>query len=532
LASNLSFSGQQTSLARALLLCLLALTIASHLIRLRADPPADLDWSGGYFADEGFWAHNARNEALFQKPLLDDWDARIVSPVFARFQEYVFRLFGVGIVQVRLIGFLSSLLIAFSSFFLLKTQFNALHSFLFSLLISINFPMLILGRQGILDPFATGLTLAAFALLITQKRFPAFLAGIFIVAACITKYLMIYALAPLLFLFMENRRILVPFLSGFLIMATVWLFGNYIPNQALLHAYNNYYSSQQSWDAGSLAKNIITQPFYLYFLKTPALLFFGNLSLWYFLNRRDEAEKVLKLFLVWLVAGSVFFALWRYRPFRYYTSLIPPLGVLAGIALLRIDRICAGFHTGRRRWILWLGVMLPAAEVLFVLCDHVFGWNYIPQEVGVHASSAVIFLVLTALLFFGKPRWMIPAFVLAFVLSDCVEYARWLIKPQYAAVEISRDLQERVGDGILTGQWAPELCLENEIRVVPVWKGFVNDRDPFTRFGITHVLQWDYGIGGEKFADWYPQEFRQFQAVAHYKIKNSNLTLYEKKESP
>jgi hypothetical protein len=107
---------------------------------------------------------------------------------------------------------------------------------------------------------------------------------------------------------------------------------------------------------------------------------------------------------------------------------------------------------------------------------------------------------------------------------------KWKLNPEYAATEISADLQRRVGNGVLAGQWAPELCLENKVRTVPVWRGFVNHEDPFGKYGITHVLQWEYALGGEKFAEWYPEAFRNFKPVTKYRIKDSDLVLYEKKD--
>lgn len=101
-----------------LIFCLILLTIGFRVVQLKADPPADFSWSGGYFADEGYWSHNARNEVLFGNPVMDEWDARVVSPLFAFLQRWIFQIFGVGLAQVRLVGLLSALLIAQKSFFL------------------------------------------------------------------------------------------------------------------------------------------------------------------------------------------------------------------------------------------------------------------------------------------------------------------------------------------------------------------------------------------------------------------------------
>jgi hypothetical protein len=63
-----------------------------------------------------------------------------------------------------------------------------------------------------------------------------------------------------------------------------------------------------------------------------------------------------------------------------------------------------------------------------------------------------------------------------------------------------------------------------------VWYGFVNSNHPFEKYGITHVLAWRYALGGEKFEQWYPEEFRHFHAVCTYRIKDSDLVLYERQK--
>ena len=125
--------------------------------------------------------------------------------------------------------------------------------------------------------------------------------------------------------------------------------------------------------------------------------------------------------------------------------------------------------------------------------------------------------------------WIAWGFVIVFLFSDFRNYSAWMLKPQFAALEISKDLQARAPHGVITGQWAPELCLGNDLRAIPVWRGFVNSHDPFRKFGITHVLQWKYPLGGEKFEEWYPEDFRNFRVVTKYRIKGSDLILYERK---
>jgi len=522
--------------SRALILLLILLTAGFRLINLEADPPSNFSWSGGYFADEGFWAHNARNAALFGKPVLDEWDARVVSPLFSRLQVLIFHIFGAGLLQVRIIGILSSILLTVCSFLLIRKQFNAQISFLGAVLVSLSYPMLVLGRQGILDPFAAALAWSALALIIGGSPFGLFFAGALAAAACVTKYLMIYVFLPFIVLLIDRRRSFFVFSAGVAAVAAIWFLGNYLPNRELLMSYSRYYSSQQSWEIGSVLKNIALQPFYLYFVKTPAILMLGNLMLWHLVFQYRKIGSVEKACWLWLLTGILFFSLWRYRPLRYYTSLLPPLCVLAGMALYKTNELAASLRGGWSRLVLVFGILAPASQIAFVLFDRLLDWNIVPEQLGIQTADAVIFLLLSAavpLILIGsrqKARWIILAFAVAFLGSDMRNYLSWMQKPEFAAMEISQDIQKRVGNGVVTGQWAPELCLENKVRAVPVWHGFVNSEQPFQHYGITHILLWEYTLGGEKFAEWYPQDFQKFRPVAKYKIKNSDLILYKKFE--
>jgi hypothetical protein len=523
-----------------LIFCLILLTLGLRVVQLKADPPADFSWSGGYFADEGYWSHNARNEVLFGNPVMDEWDARVVSPLFAFLQRWIFQIFGVGLAQVRLIGLLSAVLIVLSSFFILRKQMESGTAFFCSVLVSLNYPMLVLARQGILDPFAAALAWGALLLILSQSSIAAFAGGVLFVGACITKYLMIYAFVPLalaLFVVMKPARTqILLFFFGVVLAGTIWLVSNYIPNRELLTGYSQYYSSQQSWQWKQVVANIITQPFYLYMIKTPAILFFGNLMVWFLFLPRWKAGKMERLFWIWLVSGILFFALWKYRPFRYYTSLIPPLAVLAGIALLRIQDLTIELRIGKVRWWILLGMLIPFSQILLLLMDRWMNAGFFPEQLGIHAIDAIAFLLLSVFAVWvylraqEKGKWMWLAFFLVFLAGDMRSYLSWMLNPQYAALNISQDLQMEVNKGAVTGQWAPELCLENDVRAVPVWYGFVNSEKPFQTYGITHLLLWRYPLGDETklFQKWYPADFPRFHIVKSYFIKDTELVLYER----
>src|SRR5690606_9873255 len=74
-----------------------------------ADPPW-LESIGITWHDEGVWAHNARNKALFGDWRTDEWNPMYVSPVFTAVEYASFATFGVGLWQARLVSMLAGVL--------------------------------------------------------------------------------------------------------------------------------------------------------------------------------------------------------------------------------------------------------------------------------------------------------------------------------------------------------------------------------------------------------------------------------------
>lgn len=531
---------------RFLILCLLLLTAGFRIVHLSADPPGDFDWSGGYFADEGYWSHNARNQVLFGDAVQDEWDGRVMSPLFTATQSLLFRWFGVGLVQVRIVGILSAMILALATFLLVRRLHDPGSAFLCAVLVSLNYPLLVLARQGILDPFAAALSWTALALACAATVPAAGLAGALMIGACTAKFFMVYAFVPVLVALAlapgQRIKLLFSFCAGALAAAALWFTLIYLPHRDLLLAYNHFYASQQAqnWALPEVLKNVALQPFYLYAVKSPALLLLANLALWFFLARPREANTVERAFWMWLLCGILFFALWRYRPLRYYTSLFVPMAALGGLFLLRLEGVADAMQAGRTRVWMILCLLVPAGQIAFVLVDRFAGLGTIPDQLGIRSFDAAAFVALSfvalvVLLFSPRnTKWIRVACVAGFLLCDLRNYAGWMANPQYSAMDISADLQSRIGEGVLSGQWAPELVLENRLKAVPVWKGFVNSKDPFRRYGITHLLLWRYPLGDEalKFKEWYPEEMKRFRKIASYTIKDSELELYQREDLP
>src|SRR5262249_61857861 len=93
--------------------------------------------------------------------------------------------------------------------------------------------------------------------------------------------------------------------------------------------------------------NFSLQFFSFSFSRSPAVLFFGNLMIWYWFANFRKAQRLEKIVWLWVVCGVLFFSLLRYRPERYYTSLLPPLTALSRMVILKIPQISDNLKTER-----------------------------------------------------------------------------------------------------------------------------------------------------------------------------------------
>jgi hypothetical protein len=91
------------------LLVVLAMAIVfSRAYKLVADPPA---WArGDYITDEGWWADGARGRVLFGDYFADDLGAFfLMAPGYTWFLEGLYRVFGVGLLQTRVLACVAGL---------------------------------------------------------------------------------------------------------------------------------------------------------------------------------------------------------------------------------------------------------------------------------------------------------------------------------------------------------------------------------------------------------------------------------------
>jgi len=317
-------------------LCLLFLFLfALRALHLPADPPVNLDWSGGIFFDEGMLVHGARNKVLFGAWDLDGWNDFYISPILAYIKWLVLSIAGVGIVQERLIPLFFSYLTLIFFYLTFKESFHRKTAVLAVFLLGFNYIFIMFNRLGLTE------TSVVFFMVLTgyfwQRGFSRlpwagigdrepeadkspisglrplapglgyfFLSGVSCFTAYIFKNFPYFLPVPVLAMLLSFRilpRLQTPraeggglrrgvyyllpavcCLLGMLIPFLIWYVFFYLPYFPSIHQAMNYFKRQslpRSWEQVLL--NISHLPFFAYFMRTPVELFLSFLAIGYFI---------------------------------------------------------------------------------------------------------------------------------------------------------------------------------------------------------------------------------------------------------
>lgn len=370
--------------SRAGFVLLVAIFVGLRLFDLTADPPADLDGSGGIYFDEGMLAQGARNKVLFGSFFQDDWNDLYISPLLSLLKLAVFEATGVGLLQVRLIPVafgLGSLLL----FYLILRRGAGRETALLGVTLlgcnhiygmfnrigltetPVSFFMLLAGwlwQEAVLRLGAGagggadgesrcassgapwlffGAGAAAFVAY-TVKAFPYFIPAITLSGV------LAWWLLPA-----DKRSLRRPgalrevgtaagaFFAGIALTLAIWYFAFYRRFAPSIEQAAAFYRSQQIPSSkGALLKDLIGVPFFRYFTETPVLLGFSvlfiGLGIYLWFHRRELLLPLDLFFACWFVAHFAMFAVLQYRPVRYYLPIVPPMVALAARAMVLLGR--------------------------------------------------------------------------------------------------------------------------------------------------------------------------------------------------
>ena len=415
--------------------------LAVRLLWLDADASFMLTWSGAPFTDEGLYSHAARNRVLFGTPLTNQWDNQLVSPLWDALAYAVFRVVGVGYVQLRSINVVLSTLVLPLWWAFLRRDLGLRVALLGVALLAFNYFWFQYSRLGLLEPGMVAWMIAAawcWRCSINGDWRWAIACGVCAALACVWKSLAyVFVPVPLVALAMLRQRwgqrIVLGYAAGLALVWVIYVALWYVPNAAELARYNAFYAGDRVPASIDVAWRALINNLGSRYVVGQAPVLLGVALLGVVITVRAvwhrSATPAAAFALAWLACGAVLLVL-PYSPPRYYTLLVPPLIALA-VMLYR--------HTNNRRY---------------------------------HLLPTLVFAVLL-----GHIAW------------DGARYVQWAAHRTTTLPDSSRALGQVVPDRmVLLGVTACGLSLENNLPCAPLIAGLANDEDPFTALGTRYVV--------------------------------------------
>ena len=472
-----------------LIVLVLAVGFLVRYINLTGDAPAgDISRSGVFYVDEGTYAHNVVNKALFGRWFLqDDYNAISNVPVFSLFQFLMVKIFGVGLAQIRLGGIIYSLVSLLLLWVILR-PYDSRAAIYALMLGSFNYFFIIYNRLALLENLLVLFLVVIAGLLFQyhqqQKSIWLILTTLFFVAGYFVKATIVFFLPVILVtIYLSNntwkKRIqqIEIFFVTLLILIFIARYGWILPHR------DDWLYFQQL----NISLKIPHSP--LQVLLNYAR-YFGNLKLFPFmpviytvflfyvgilicrLYQRETISFPEKFFLTWTLSGILFLGFFAYSPPRFSLVLMPAIISLAAIFLSTArDQNFRQFHSK----------YLPVFIVVVFICaaQVAFGFYRIIRD---HHHFLSCYLPLLSLLLIGLLYWVskkkvlpkISSIIFASILIvQFIQIGNYHLAIRYSYFNAIKDMQAvmnqyPVKPDVLAGDIAPLVATELQVKAVNV----------------------------------------------------------------
>ena len=308
--------------------------------------------------DEGLWVHNARNMALFGKWTIDQFNQPLIgAPLFNYLLYFVFKFFGTGFFQARLIPALSGWLTLTVVYFIVRQSRSRIISLSCAGLLGFINEFLMYNKVC----FPESLQILFFCLMFLSwllgKRIKAFhvLAGLCFSLAYLTKMSAIYFIPAILILWliewhMGELKILNIILFGLgACLVMPWYIPFYMQNIDKFRFLSETIGAANLGGRMNILNNILTFP-NIYVFGFPSIVLLIYLFIFYAMNFVIKSFRGLKnalknlssaelISIAWLIGGAIPLALGPDHAGRRYIMFIVPLSILAVIALASVKDI-------------------------------------------------------------------------------------------------------------------------------------------------------------------------------------------------
>jgi 4-amino-4-deoxy-L-arabinose transferase-like glycosyltransferase len=539
----------QVGIVVVLVLVVVSLLVGLRVVALDSDAYRGLSWDTGLFTDEGYYTHNARNAVLYGTERTDEFNNRLLMPLIHQVQLGVFKAFGYGAVQARLISVVFSLLTLVVFWFALARSLSVEVATVGTLFLGLDHTVLLYNRMALMDTPAAFVMVCTFYLfvLLAEEVDSERLAGNGrlgrLSVACGVLLGLIYATrglaafmlpAPLVALWLcrkENYRFQGSFwfllgriaLGLFLLLCLYFVFWYYPNRDALTHT-NRYHigfqllphSLSHLWRnvwQGVHGQNFLGLAPYL--SRYAPVQFFLCLSVfvgWKAIGRMDDKGRFgVRIVAVWLLLGWLLFLCVNYAPSRYYVLVYPAFSAVAAVGLVNFKDFWEEV-SAQRLWRAILGAFLglQVAGMLRLYAPMPESMLYL---IGTGGGYAIGLLMPSSIGYDRQTLWgwnrfssllcLVWVFVNGFWLWD------WWSNRTYTHRDASVWLGENLpADSILIGDCAPGLCFYNRLRCVNVIPDLCNDTKPYERFAPAprYITILDEGYKEKWWVEHYPEQ--------------------------
>ena len=592
-----------------LVIFLFALLLLVRILYPTADAPGSLSTSAGAYLDESSTGHNARNKALYGRWVTDEWNPFIYSPLFTLLQYINFSLLGVSFFSQHLLPILLSWLSLILFYFGLKEYFNRRTALLALVLLGFNYFFIMFNRLALFENLVVFFAAATFyffqrGLRQTNKKIPHFVrhyqnnviirldriiqnwiprlnrgmtekgvynflygkiwflfAGIAAFLTLTSKgmsahYFVLACFITLLF-YPPRKKNISFFLTGLILIGTIWLFFFYLPCRGWIGHYSQRWLNHIVPGSLKIALfNILSQPFFyrlrwMMFSVILAFLYLG--ALFFNLIKGRRVEPLDFFTAAWFLLGAFSTGLLSYEATRYYLPFVPALSILAARGLIQIkeqEKINVASLKDRRLLLIIFAIVFIFFQFIVIpfLLNDLFSSRspalVLPAKIKASLLAAgaitVLFFLLTKFLK-RKKVFVFPLplrkviFSLSIILFFCVNlflYFGWAKNRSYTLKAASVDIGRRLNNALIAGQGIIAFCVENEHRPLHTKTGWFNERDIFKKFPVTHLLLTDYAGILKGFQQRYPEVMEKARLIKVYRVIKYRFRLYALNDAP
>jgi 4-amino-4-deoxy-L-arabinose transferase-like glycosyltransferase len=476
-----------------------------QLVYIEADSPTSLAIHAGTYCDEGYKTLDARNLALFGKRHWTEKDEYTgwlrASPITVYFNLLLFKLFGVSLKVARLgnLFFAVGCLLVF--YFILKKSYDSKTALLSVFLCALSQVFFFYSRLALFEfKVMFFLLLGLYCMLLSERHYLyAIPALVFWAAAYYCKpTAQVFYISIMLYFIVTYRNgwavksilrrrnfviAAVTILTGFGLLEYLFIYHRELYDNVFL--FSRHYRSP----VGAVLY-YITQ---IFFTRNGILVFFGVIYIGQMVILFLEEECFNKFdvfFAVWFISGTAAFAFVSFQQLGYYVYVIFPLSVLAVRGILALPSIWKTLMNKQNA--LLKGTFFVLAGYLLIVHETFLralpvrdwrGWNLEGIKL-LAVFSAITIITLLGLfifllrrnreygkLFKGRHQVLTAVLVVLIVCNQILPIAKWALNPKYELMHISKMIDELDGNGILVGDWAPQICVNTSSKVLYLSSG-------------------------------------------------------------